>query len=104
MVFTSATGAKLRLNFKSTNSSAISIVWAVRKSFPLSKAYLAEKGYDRIYCARPLRRTILTKVEVPLAEKLLEGDFSEGDHIVVDFQDDELSFHKKEAATTAAKE
>ena len=69
-----------------------------------AKKYLAEKGFDRIYGARPLRRTILTKVEDPLAEKLLEGDFTEGDHIVVDFQDDELTFHKKEAATTAAKE
>ncbi len=69
-----------------------------------AKKYLAEKGFDRIYGARPLRRTILTKVEDPLAEKLLEGDFTEGDHIVVDFQDEELTFHKKEAETTAAKE
>ncbi len=67
-----------------------------------AKKYLAEEGFDRILAVS--RRTILTKVEDPLAEKLLEGDFTEGDHIVVDFQDEELTFHKKEAETTAAKE
>lgn len=61
-----------------------------------AKKYLAEKGYDKIYGARPLRRTILSEVEDPLAEKLLENTFAEGDCVKIDAVDDGLVFCKEE--------
>ncbi|MBQ4092330.1 MAG: AAA family ATPase, partial [Firmicutes bacterium] len=61
-----------------------------------AKKYLAEKGFDKTFGARPLRRTILTKVEDPLAEKLLDNTFAEGDKVKVDLADGELVFTKAE--------
>ena len=46
--------------------------------------WLAEKGYDPIFGARPLRRTIQRFVESPLSQKLLEGAFDPGDTVLVD--------------------
>ena len=51
------------------------------------KQYLAETGYDKTFGARPLRRTILQKVEDPLADALLRGDFSEGDTVEAQMAD-----------------
>jgi ATP-dependent Clp protease ATP-binding subunit ClpB len=45
---------------------------------------LAEQGYDPLFGARPLKRTIQRMLENPLAVELLAGHFREGDHIVVD--------------------
>ncbi|MBQ1252618.1 MAG: ATP-dependent Clp protease ATP-binding subunit, partial [Firmicutes bacterium] len=61
-----------------------------------AKAYLAEKGYDKVFGARPLRRTILTEVEDPLAEKLLDGTFAEGDTVKIDAADGGLVFTRAE--------
>ncbi|MBQ9965082.1 MAG: ATP-dependent Clp protease ATP-binding subunit [Clostridia bacterium] len=46
-------------------------------------AELAKVGFDPVYGARPLRRAIQSKVEDALAEKLLEGEFKAGQHVVV---------------------
>ncbi|CAN5476477.1 ATP-dependent Clp protease ATP-binding subunit [soil metagenome] len=51
---------------------------------------LGERGYDPQYGARPLRRIIQNLIEDPVAEGLLEGRFSGGDHIEVDVEDDLL--------------
>jgi ATP-dependent Clp protease ATP-binding subunit ClpB len=59
---------------------------------------LAEAGWDPTYGARPLKRAIQRMVENPLALRLLEGEFAEGDTVRVDAQDGELVFDK--AATT----
>jgi len=48
-----------------------------------AKAWLAEKGYDPVYGARPLRRVIQKKLYDPLATQLLSGEISDGDHVVV---------------------
>ncbi len=56
---------------------------------------LSEAGYDPIYGARPLKRTIQQLVENPLSMKLLEGGFSKGDTIVMDAKDKKLTFTKK---------
>ena len=45
---------------------------------------LAEEGYDPAFGARPLKRAIQRMIQNPLALAVLEGKFSEGDHIVVD--------------------
>lgn len=60
-----------------------------------AKKYLAEKGFDKIYGARPLRRTILTDVEDPLADELLKGTFGEGDKVKVDIEDEKIAFAKE---------
>ena len=49
-----------------------------------AKAWLAEVGYDPTYGARPLKRAIQNYIENPLALKILEGAFNEGDKIIVD--------------------
>ncbi|MBI4773176.1 MAG: ATP-dependent chaperone ClpB [Deltaproteobacteria bacterium] len=49
-----------------------------------SKEFLAEKGYDPVYGARPLKRAIQKYILDELALKLLEGNFKEGDEIVMD--------------------
>ena len=53
---------------------------------------LVDEGYDAAYGARPLRRTIQRRVLDPLAARLLEGDFGEGDTVVVDVDGGQLTF------------
>lgn len=62
-----------------------------------AKDFLAEKGYDQQYGARPLNRAIQKYVEDPLAEEILKGTMSEGDVIRVDHEEnsESLSFSKK---------
>jgi ATP-dependent Clp protease ATP-binding subunit ClpC len=57
-----------------------------------AKAELAKDGFDPVFGARPLRRTIQRHVENPLSKKILEGEFSEGDRILVDVGPDGFSF------------
>jgi ATP-dependent Clp protease ATP-binding subunit ClpB len=63
-----------------------------------AKALLAEKGYDPVYGARPLKRTIQRLIQDPLAVKILAGEFKEGDTVKVDVEDDELCFTHGEPA------
>ena len=51
---------------------------------PEAKRALAASGFDPVYGARPLKRAIQRFVQNPLALSVLEGQFSDGDHIVVD--------------------
>jgi ATP-dependent Clp protease ATP-binding subunit ClpB len=59
---------------------------------------LAERGYDPVFGARPLKRTIQRMIENPLAVQVLAGNFREGDHVVVDTQDRETFTFRREAA------
>jgi ATP-dependent Clp protease ATP-binding subunit ClpB len=59
-----------------------------------AKAALAEAGRDPAYGARPLKRAIQRLLENPLALRLLEGDFQEGDLVRVDAHDGELTFER----------
>jgi ATP-dependent Clp protease ATP-binding subunit ClpB len=63
-----------------------------------AKETLAEAGWDPAYGARPLKRAIQRLVENPLALRLLEGDFEDGDLIRVEGEDGELRFEKAGAA------
>jgi ATP-dependent Clp protease ATP-binding subunit ClpC len=67
-----------------------------------AKDFLAEKGYDQQYGARPLNRAIQKYVEDPLAEEILKGTMSEGDVILVDHEEnsESLSFSKKQKEET----
>jgi len=66
-----------------------------------AKAHLAEAGWDPTYGARPLKRALQRLVENPLALRLLEGEFEEGDTVRVDADNGELVFQKAEAAEPA---
>jgi ATP-dependent Clp protease ATP-binding subunit ClpB len=66
-----------------------------------AKEQLVETGWDPTYGARPLKRAIQRLVENPLALRLLEGDFAEGDTVLVDAENGELVFTKAAAAAPA---
>ena len=55
---------------------------------------LVKRGFDTVYGARPLRRTIQRDILNPLAIQILEGTFNDGDAIAVDFEDEEFAFKK----------
>jgi ATP-dependent Clp protease ATP-binding subunit ClpB len=57
-----------------------------------ARALLAERGWDPVYGARPLKRTIQKLVQDELATRLLRGEFAEGDAVTVDAGDAELTF------------
>ena len=59
-----------------------------------AKDVLAEAGWDPAYGARPLKRALQRLVENPLAQRLLEGEFAEGDVIRIDAQNGELAFER----------
>ncbi|MBN1399755.1 MAG: AAA family ATPase [Anaerolineae bacterium] len=73
---------------------------------PKAAEWLASKGYDPVFGARPLRRMIQRFVESPLSGKLLEGTFKSGDAVVVivDAEGDTLVFQKKDQALPGEQE
>ena len=62
-----------------------------------ARAFLVAEGFDPMFGARPLKRTIQRRVLDPLAMRVLEGEFREGDSIVVDMGDNDLRFQKKQS-------
>jgi ATP-dependent Clp protease ATP-binding subunit ClpB len=62
-----------------------------------AKEHIASAGFDPVYGARPLKRTIQNEILNPLAMMLLERTFSEGDIIKVDFENGEMNFSKAKA-------
>jgi ATP-dependent Clp protease ATP-binding subunit ClpB len=66
-----------------------------------AKEFLVSEGYDPTYGARPLRRTVQRRVLDALAMRVLEGEFREGDRIVVDVGNGGLTFEKTAHAVTA---
>ncbi|UCD89579.1 MAG: ATP-dependent chaperone ClpB [Desulfobacterales bacterium] len=59
-----------------------------------ARLFLAEKGYDQIYGARPLKRAIQKYVENPLSMEMLTGDVTEGINIEADVEDNEIVFKR----------
>lgn len=57
-----------------------------------AKAWLAEKGYDRHYGARPLSRVIQESIKTPLADELLFGKLTKGGEVVVKLKDNKPAF------------
>ena len=62
-----------------------------------AKEWLAERGYDRLYGARPLGRVIQEWIKKPLAEELLFGKLVRGGSVKVALKDDKLEFEYTEA-------
>ncbi|MGI8916751.1 MAG: ATP-dependent chaperone ClpB [Chloroflexota bacterium] len=58
---------------------------------------LAREGFDPVYGARPLKRTIQREIVQPLAMRLLQGHFGDGDTVVLEAEDGRLAFRAKEA-------
>ncbi len=59
-----------------------------------ARFWLANRGYDPQYGARPLRRAVQRHIETPLSMHLLKGDFNAGDLVVIDEKDDKLEFSR----------
>ncbi len=66
-----------------------------------AKEWLAERGYDRLYGARPLGRVIQEYIKKPLAEELLFGKLAKGGSVKVTMKDSKLDFEFTEAAIPA---
>jgi len=67
-----------------------------------ARHWLADKGYDPVYGARPLKRAIQKYVQDPLAEQILSGRIPDGSHVRVTSGSDRLLFHPREAIGEAA--
>ncbi|HEY9624331.1 MAG TPA: ATP-dependent chaperone ClpB [Crinalium sp.] len=68
-----------------------------KMSLRLSEAaldFLAEVGYDPVFGARPLKRAIQRELETQIAKSILRGDFSDGDTIFVDVENERLAFKR----------
>jgi ATP-dependent Clp protease ATP-binding subunit ClpC len=60
-----------------------------------AKEKLADDGYDPVYGARPLKRTVETEVENVLAHKLIAGEFSKGDAVYIDVEEGQIVFNRR---------
>lgn len=67
-----------------------------------AREYFAEIGFDPVYGARPLRRAMQREILNPLAMKILDRTFKEGDTVEVDFEDDKIIFRKQMVAEVEA--
>jgi ATP-dependent Clp protease ATP-binding subunit ClpC len=67
-----------------------------------AKAALVEEGFDPVFGARPLRRTIERRIANPLSKRILAGDFEEGDSVLVDRRDGEYTFERGKVPTKVA--
>jgi ATP-dependent Clp protease ATP-binding subunit ClpC len=77
----------------------------VLRATPEALSQLADEGYDPEMGARPLRRVIQQKVEDPLSDALLAGDFENGDLILVDIDaDNKIVLHRGEKETKETQE
>lgn len=69
---------------------------------PAAREALADEGYDPVYGARPLKRAVQRRLQDPLAVRLLEGEFHDGDTIYVDVEGDEYTFSNAPVAEHVA--
>jgi ATP-dependent Clp protease ATP-binding subunit ClpB len=69
-----------------------------------AKALIGSEGFDPAYGARPLKRVMQKRVLDPLAQRMLSGEFREGDTVVVDAQNGEIVFWSQEYAAEVAEE
>jgi ATP-dependent Clp protease ATP-binding subunit ClpB len=69
---------------------------------PAAKAWLADRGYDPAYGARPLRRLIAKAIGDELARRLLAGELGDGDTVKVDAEGDKLTFTRRSPAAVGS--
>ncbi|MEW5758486.1 MAG: ATP-dependent Clp protease ATP-binding subunit [Candidatus Omnitrophota bacterium] len=68
-----------------------------------AKEFLIEKGFDQVFGARPLKRTIQRYLEDPLAQEIIAGRLKSGQKIIVDRKNEELFFSETKASVEKAK-
>lgn len=68
-----------------------------------ARAWLTERGYDKLYGARPMARLIQEKIKQPLAEELLFGKLVHGGEVAVHIRDDQPAFEVTPAPPKASK-
>lgn len=81
--------AEIQIHYLQTRLQQQNIILRVE---PDALAYLAEAGFDPVYGARPLKRTVQQKLENPLAQALLTGQFTSGETVVVGLNANQLTF------------
>src|SRR6202158_3683832 len=111
VVFKSLTTAQIRqivdLQLKKLQKHLVEMQITIEVT-DAAKDLLSKEGYDRIYCARPLRRFTTSRIEDQLSEHLLRAKIARGDTVVIDIEgEDDLKFtpekpHRKEPAGTGA--
>ena len=69
---------------------------------PAAREWLAREGYDPVFGARPLSRSLQKYLEDPMSRSILSGQFSEGDHVIVDADESGLTFAKADSPVAAA--
>jgi ATP-dependent Clp protease ATP-binding subunit ClpA len=62
---------------------------------PAARSWLAVKGFDRAFGARPMARLVEKTIKKPLSDLLLFGDVKDGDRVVVDLQDDSIQVKRE---------
>ncbi len=70
---------------------------------PTAREWLAQEGYDPAFGARPLQRALQKHVESPLSLQLLGGQFTDGDTIIVDVEEEKLIFRQSGEAIPVQK-
>ena len=88
IVFNSLSREDIHVIIEITLSKVFARILALGYAIELTekaKDFLAEKGYDAQYGARPLNRAIQKYLEDPIAEEILRGDVQQGDTIVADY-------------------
>jgi ATP-dependent Clp protease ATP-binding subunit ClpB len=68
-----------------------------------AKAFPVSEGYDPMYGARPLKRTIQRRVLDPLAMRVLEGELREGDRVTADVGENGLTFISQKSKVESKK-
>lgn len=63
---------------------------------PEAKEFLATRGFNPVYGARPLKRVIRQLIENPLSKQILSQKFLRGDKIIIDVDNDEIVFKKED--------
>jgi len=65
---------------------------------PAAMDELARRGFDPVFGARPLKRSVRQSIETPLSRAIIAGDVQDGDHVVVDVGDGGFRFETREPA------
>jgi ATP-dependent Clp protease ATP-binding subunit ClpA len=70
---------------------------------PAAREWLAKAGFDPIFGARPLKRVLQKHIESALSVKLLEGEYKEGERVIVDLNAEKTGLVFKKDGTAPAK-
>ncbi|HHI67895.1 MAG TPA: AAA family ATPase, partial [Planctomycetes bacterium] len=66
-----------------------------------ARNFIAREGFDPVYGARPLKRFLQRELETRIGRKIIAGEFTDGDHLEVDYKDGELRVEKIPAPAAA---